>query len=88
MCLLAAGAVGLDGWLHSREDRLRGLMVVTTVSAALLAVIVLPVLPPSDVAWMYGISAHSGGNPRAGPNWSAPCGRYGPGCRPDSAPTR
>jgi hypothetical protein len=60
VCLLAAGAVGLDGWLHSRPDQLRGLMVGTAVSAALLAVIVLPVLPPSDVAWTYGISSNSG----------------------------
>ncbi|MFJ8010815.1 ArnT family glycosyltransferase [Streptomyces fagopyri] len=26
VCLLAAGAVGLDGWLHSRPDQLRGLL--------------------------------------------------------------
>ncbi|GGM96934.1 ArnT family glycosyltransferase [Streptomyces fuscichromogenes] len=58
--LLAAGAVGLDGWLHSRPNRLRGLMVATAASAALLAVIVLPVLPASDVAWTYGISTNSG----------------------------
>ncbi|MFH8342872.1 hypothetical protein [Streptomyces sp. AM6-12] len=60
VCLLAAGAVGLDGWLHSRPGRLRGLMVATAVSSALLAVIVLPALPPSDVAWTYGINANSG----------------------------
>ncbi|WP_310727230.1 glycosyltransferase family 39 protein [Streptomyces sp. N2A] len=60
VCLLAAGAVGLDGWLHSRPDRLRGLLTGTAVSAALSAVIVLPVLPPSAVAWTYGTSAISG----------------------------
>ncbi|MFJ3306862.1 hypothetical protein ACIPSA_27795 [Streptomyces sp. NPDC086549] len=58
--LLAAGAVGLDGWLHSRPERLRGLMIGTAVSAALSAVIVLPVLPPADVAWTYGTSPISG----------------------------
>ncbi|MEV7401835.1 glycosyltransferase family 39 protein [Streptomyces sp. NPDC091267] len=60
VCLLAAGAVALDGWLHSRPARLRGLMIGTAASATLLAVIVLPVLPPSDVAWTYGISSNSG----------------------------
>lgn len=60
VCLLAAGAVGLDGWLHSRPDRPRGLMIATAASAAVLAVIVLPVLPPSDVAWTYDLSANSG----------------------------
>lgn len=60
VCLLAAGAVGLDGWLRARPDRLRGLMVATAVSAALSAVIVLPVLPPSEVAWTYGVSEISG----------------------------
>ncbi|WP_241777590.1 glycosyltransferase family 39 protein [Streptomyces sp. CT34] len=67
VCLLAAGAVGLDGWLHSRPDRMRGLMVGTAVSAALLAVIVLPVLPPSDAAWTYGINSNSGGIPGLAP---------------------
>ncbi|WP_328314757.1 glycosyltransferase family 39 protein [Streptomyces sp. NBC_00442] len=60
VCLLAAGAVGLDGWLRSRPGRLRRPAVATIASAALLAVIVLPVLPSSDVAWTYGISTNSG----------------------------
>lgn len=60
VCLLAAGAVGLDGWLRSRPDRLRSLLIGTGVSAALSAVIVLPVLPPSDAGWTYGISDTSG----------------------------
>ncbi|MBO0914854.1 ArnT family glycosyltransferase [Streptomyces laculatispora] len=60
VCLLAAGAVGLDGWLHSRPERLRALLAGTAVSATLSAVIVLPVLPSSGVAWTYGISATSG----------------------------
>ncbi|THA70139.1 glycosyltransferase family 39 protein [Streptomyces sp. A0958] len=60
VCLLAAGAVGLDAWLHSRPDRLRGLMTATAVSAAVLAVIVLPILPPASIAWTYGISTNSG----------------------------
>lgn len=87
VCLLAAGAVGLDGWLHSRPDRARGLMVATAVSTAVFAVIVLPVLPSSDVGWTYGVSTNSG-SPWAGPNWSAPYDRCGPGFRPGSARTR
>ncbi|WP_371631237.1 glycosyltransferase family 39 protein [Streptomyces sp. NBC_00341] len=60
VCLLAAGAVGLDGRLHSRPGRLRDLMIATAASAGLFAVMVLPVLPPSEVAWTYGISSNSG----------------------------
>ncbi|MYS24154.1 Dolichyl-phosphate-mannose-protein mannosyltransferase [Streptomyces sp. DvalAA-14] len=60
VCLLAAGAVALDGWLHSRPGRLRDLMIATAASAGLLAVIVLPVLPSSDVGWTYGINTNSG----------------------------
>ncbi|MEV0008583.1 glycosyltransferase family 39 protein [Streptomyces sp. NPDC047973] len=60
VCLLAAGAVGLDGWLHARPDRMRGLMTATAVSSAVLAVVVLPVLPASAVGWTYGINANSG----------------------------
>ncbi|MFG2600232.1 ArnT family glycosyltransferase [Streptomyces sp. NPDC048462] len=60
VCLLAAGAVGLDGWLYARPGRLRDLMIGTAASTALFAMIVLPVLPPSGVAWTYGISTNSG----------------------------
>ncbi|WP_326656314.1 ArnT family glycosyltransferase [Streptomyces sp. NBC_00385] len=60
VCLLAAGAVGLDAWLHARPDRLRALMTATAASTALLAVIVLPILPPASIAWTYGISTNSG----------------------------
>ncbi|MFD8145313.1 ArnT family glycosyltransferase [Streptomyces sp. NPDC059708] len=60
VCLLAAGAVGLDGRLHSQRKELRGLLAATAVSTALFAVIVLPVLPSSGVAWTYGINANSG----------------------------
>ncbi|MBD0742628.1 glycosyltransferase family 39 protein [Streptomyces sp. CBMA152] len=60
VCLLAAGAVDLDGWLHARPGRLRDLMIGTAVSATLSAVVVLPVLPASATAWTYGISPISG----------------------------
>ncbi|MES9508953.1 hypothetical protein ABWJ92_21470 [Streptomyces sp. NPDC000609] len=60
VCLPAAGTVGPDGWLRARPDRLRGLMTATAVSAALSAVIVLPVPPPSGVAWTYGVGGIPG----------------------------
>ncbi|MGW1469212.1 glycosyltransferase family 39 protein [Streptomyces sp. NPDC002308] len=60
VCLLAAGAVARDGWLYERPDRLRGLRLGMAVSAAFIAVVVLPVLPPSQVGWTYGISTNSG----------------------------
>ncbi|MFB7619903.1 ArnT family glycosyltransferase [Kitasatospora sp. NPDC056181] len=60
VCLLAAGAVDLDGWLYARPERLRGLVIGTAVSAALSAAVVLPVLPASGVAWTYGTSPISG----------------------------
>ncbi|MGC5411477.1 hypothetical protein ACPXCX_48580, partial [Streptomyces sp. DT225] len=60
VCLLAAGAVGLDGWLRARRDRLRSLTIAAAVSTAVLAVIVLPVLPPGAVAWTYGVSTNTG----------------------------
>ncbi|MEW2624882.1 glycosyltransferase family 39 protein [Streptomyces sp. NPDC048106] len=59
VCLLAAGAVARDGTLYADRKRLRGLVAGTAVSTALAAVIVLPVLPPSDVAWTYGVSTNS-----------------------------
>ncbi|MFK0101951.1 ArnT family glycosyltransferase [Streptomyces sp. NPDC091040] len=60
VCLLAAGAVGLDGWLRARRDRMRSLTIATAASTAVLAVIVLPVLPPGAVAWTYGVSTNTG----------------------------
>lgn len=60
VCLLAAGAVGLDEWLHASPARWYRFLVATAVSAALSAVVVLPLLPPSDVAWTYRTSSVSG----------------------------
>ncbi|MFF1923428.1 ArnT family glycosyltransferase [Streptomyces sp. NPDC058221] len=60
VCLLAAGAVGLDEWLHSRPERMRRLVIATALSAALSAVIALPVLPASTMAWAYGLNSTSG----------------------------
>jgi 4-amino-4-deoxy-L-arabinose transferase-like glycosyltransferase len=47
--LLAAGAVAVDGWLYARPRRVRVLAVATTVTTALFAVLVLPVLPPTGI---------------------------------------
>ncbi|MFD4978530.1 ArnT family glycosyltransferase [Streptomyces sp. NPDC058382] len=62
VCLLAAGAVGLDAWLHSRShpERMRRLVIATALSATLSAVIALPVLPASTTAWAYGVDPTSG----------------------------
>jgi 4-amino-4-deoxy-L-arabinose transferase-like glycosyltransferase len=45
--LLAAGATAIDGWLAARARRIRILAVATTLTTAGLAVLVLPVLPPT-----------------------------------------
>ena len=49
--LLAAGAVAIDQWLQARPGRLRSLMLATAVTTAVLAPLVLPVLPPADTGW-------------------------------------
>jgi hypothetical protein len=50
--LMAAGAIVLDGWLDRGHARLRQTTfgVVAIVSGALVAVLVLPVLPPATLA--------------------------------------
>ena len=47
--LLAAGAVALDGWLYARPRRIRALALATTLTTAVFALLVLPVLPPSGI---------------------------------------
>ncbi len=47
--LLAAGAVAVDGWLHTRPRRIRILTAATALTAALFAVLLLPVLPPTGI---------------------------------------
>ena len=54
--LLAAGAVAIDGWLAARAGRLRRLLLATAVCTALAVPLVLPVLPPGDVAWTQKIN--------------------------------
>jgi Dolichyl-phosphate-mannose-protein mannosyltransferase len=51
--LLAAGAVAIDGWLQGRPGRLRNLMLATALTTAVALLVVLPVLPPADIAWTY-----------------------------------
>jgi 4-amino-4-deoxy-L-arabinose transferase-like glycosyltransferase len=47
--LLAAGAVALDGWLYARARRIGTLAAATTLTTALFAVLVLPVLPATGI---------------------------------------
>jgi len=51
--LIAAGLVSWDGWLRARAGRLRGFLIALTVTTAVSSLIVLPVLPVSDIAWTY-----------------------------------
>ncbi|NDZ77865.1 glycosyltransferase family 39 protein [Streptomyces sp. SID10853] len=60
VCLLAAGAVGIDAWLHAERPRRFRLLTATAVMTAMSAVVVLPVLPPSNAGWTYEVSATSG----------------------------
>jgi 4-amino-4-deoxy-L-arabinose transferase-like glycosyltransferase len=54
--LLAAGAVGIDGWLAARAGRLRGLLLGTAATTLLAVPLILPVLPPGDVGWTQKIN--------------------------------
>lgn len=47
--LLAAGAVAVDGWLFARRRRVYSVAAATTLTTALVAVLVLPVLPPTGI---------------------------------------
>jgi hypothetical protein len=51
--LVAAGAVAIDGWLAAQRGRMRSLLLVTAITAAVALLVVLPVLPPGDIAWTY-----------------------------------
>jgi 4-amino-4-deoxy-L-arabinose transferase-like glycosyltransferase len=55
--LLAAGAVALDGWLYARRRRIGTLAVATTLTTALFAVLVLPVLPPAGIGPRHTMDA-------------------------------
>jgi hypothetical protein len=58
--LLAAGAVGIEGWLDARRLRLRRLLALTALSTLLTVALVLPVLPVDDVASTYGANPELG----------------------------
>jgi 4-amino-4-deoxy-L-arabinose transferase-like glycosyltransferase len=47
--LFAAGAVAVDSWLFARARRIGTVAVATALTTALLAVVLLPVLPPSGI---------------------------------------
>ena len=55
--LLAAGAVAVDGWLHTRPRRIRILSVATAFTTALFAVLLLPVLPPTGIGSQHAMDA-------------------------------
>jgi hypothetical protein len=60
VALLAAGFVRWDEWLHARRLRLYRFLTGLTVTTALGAVTLLPVLPAADVGWTYKFSADNG----------------------------
>jgi hypothetical protein len=41
--------VAVDGWLHAKPGRVRGVAVATAVNSAIMALLVLPVLPPTGL---------------------------------------
>ena len=51
--LLAAGAVAIDAWLQARPGLLRNLLLASALTTAVSVLIVLPVLPATDIAWTY-----------------------------------
>jgi hypothetical protein len=54
--LLAAGAVGIDGWLAARRWRLPSLLLATALTTAAALPLVLPVLPAADIGWTYKVN--------------------------------
>ncbi len=58
--LLAAGFVGIDGWLAARPGRVRNLMLATALTTAAALPLVLPVLPAADVGWTYQVDPVNG----------------------------
>jgi hypothetical protein len=55
--LLAAGAVAVDGWLYARLRRIRILTVATALSTAVLAGLLLPVLPATGIGPQHEMDA-------------------------------
>ena len=51
--LVAAGAVGIDGWLRARSARLRNLVLVTGVLTAVTLPLALPVLPLAGLGQIF-----------------------------------
>src|SRR4029434_2005787 len=55
--LLAAGAVAVDGWLHTPPRRIRILGTAIAVTTALFAVLLLPILPPTGIGPRHAMDA-------------------------------
>ena len=60
LCLLAAGAVGIEAWLDARSSRTVRLLALTALGTALALPLVLPVLPAADVGWTYRVNPQLG----------------------------
>jgi 4-amino-4-deoxy-L-arabinose transferase-like glycosyltransferase len=60
VCLLGAGSVALDAWLHAEPSRWHRLLAGTAVTGAVSVLVVLPVLPASDASWTYKINTNGG----------------------------
>jgi hypothetical protein len=58
--LLAAGAVGLQGWWAAHRVRSWLVAVATALTTALILPVVLPILPASDIAGLLAINAPLG----------------------------
>ncbi len=54
--LIAAGAVAIDASFDENPGRLRKLYGLTAITTLVSLPLVLPVLPPSDIGWTYGIN--------------------------------
>jgi hypothetical protein len=77
VCLLAAGAVAVDGWLHARPGRLHDLMLATAVTTAVFVPLALPVRPPAYTSWNPDTreTAGAGGIPPAVTDGGSGAGR-------------
>jgi 4-amino-4-deoxy-L-arabinose transferase-like glycosyltransferase len=55
--LLAAGSVAVDGWLVAKKGRVRGVAVATALNSAVMALLILPVLPPTGIGPRHAMDA-------------------------------
>ena len=86
--LLAAGAVAIDGWLAARKGRLRNLLLATALTTAVAAA----ARPAGAPGRRHRLDLQGEPAPgrvhRLAPARQHRPTRYGPPCRPGSAPAR